>query len=38
LDISNARRIRAVVLDGKLLEKSELDELLASAERFAAAH
>ena len=37
-DIRNTQRIRAVVLNGKLLERGELDGLLAGAERYAGAH
>jgi hypothetical protein len=35
-DIRNTQKIRAVVLNGKLLERGDLDGLLARAERFAA--
>lgn len=31
-DIRNTRRIRAVVLNGRYLDRADLDELLASAE------
>lgn len=37
-DIHNTERIRAVVLRGKLLDRSFLDELLAKEESFAKAH
>jgi imidazolonepropionase-like amidohydrolase len=36
-DIHNTTRIRAVVLNGRLLDRAALDELLAEAERAAAA-
>jgi imidazolonepropionase-like amidohydrolase len=35
-DIRNTQKIRAVVLNGRVLERSELDTLLARAQRFAA--
>ena len=35
-DIRNTRRIRAVIADGRLLERDALDRLLAEAERHAA--
>ena len=37
-DISNTQKIRAVILHGEILNRSDLDALLASAERFAATH
>jgi imidazolonepropionase-like amidohydrolase len=37
-DIRNTRRIRAVVLRGRLLDRGALDEVLASVEKFASAH
>jgi imidazolonepropionase-like amidohydrolase len=37
-DIHNTSRIRAVVVHGKLLDRSALDELLSSVAHFAAAH
>jgi hypothetical protein len=37
-DIRNTQRIRAVVLNGKLLERGDLDALLDSAARFASSH
>jgi len=37
-DIHNTSRIAAVVIRGKLLDRGALDELLSSAEKFAAAH
>jgi imidazolonepropionase-like amidohydrolase len=37
-DIYNTRKIRAVILRGKLLDRSFLDELLAKEENFARAH
>jgi imidazolonepropionase-like amidohydrolase len=37
-DIHNTQRIRAVVLRGKLLDRSFLDELLVKEENFAKAH
>ena len=37
-DIHNTRKIRAVILRGKLLDRAALDELLATEERFAAGH
>ncbi len=37
-DIRNTEKIRAVILNGKYLERGELDELLSDAKRFAAAH
>lgn len=37
-DIRNTQKIRAVILKGKVLERSDLDALLAGAERFAATH
>jgi imidazolonepropionase-like amidohydrolase len=36
-NIGNTRRIRAVVLDGRLLTRSKLDSLLTSVERAARA-
>ena len=36
-DISNTRRIRAVVTNGRLLDRATLDSLLSEAERFARA-
>jgi imidazolonepropionase-like amidohydrolase len=35
-DIYNTTKIRAVILNGQLLERSDLDKLLAGVERFAA--
>jgi imidazolonepropionase-like amidohydrolase len=37
-DIRNTQQIHAVVLNGKLLERSELDALLAAAAQFASSH
>jgi len=37
-DIRSTQKIRAVVIRGKLLDRSKLDEILASAREFAAAH
>ena len=37
-DIRNTQRIRAVVLNGRLLERRKLDQMLAGVERFAGAH
>jgi imidazolonepropionase-like amidohydrolase len=37
-DIHNTQQIRAVILNGKLLERNELDALLNSAANFAANH
>ena len=37
-DIHNTRRIRAVILRGKLLERSFLDQVLTKEENFAKAH
>jgi imidazolonepropionase-like amidohydrolase len=37
-DIKNTEKIRAVILNGKLLERRDLDALLAGVERFAATH
>jgi imidazolonepropionase-like amidohydrolase len=37
-DIRNTQQIRAVILNGKLLERHDLDALLDSAARFAASH
>ena len=37
-DIGNTEKIRAVVLNGKLLERPDLDALLAGVERFATTH
>ena len=37
-DIHNATRISAVIVRGKLLDRAALDALLASVEKFAAAH
>jgi imidazolonepropionase-like amidohydrolase len=37
-DIHNTRRIRAVILRGKLLDRSFLDEVLTKEEEFAKAH
>jgi imidazolonepropionase-like amidohydrolase len=34
-DIHNTTKVRAVILNGKLLERSDLDKLLAGVERFA---
>ena len=36
-DIRNTEKIRVVIVNGKLLGRNELDKLLASVERFAAA-
>jgi imidazolonepropionase-like amidohydrolase len=35
-NISNTQKIRAVILRGKLLDRNDLDGLLAAAEKFAA--
>ena len=37
-DIRNTEKIQAVILNGKLLDRRELDKLLLDAERFAVAH
>src|SRR5271157_2837777 len=37
-DIQNTKKIRAVILRGKLLDRSFLDELLVKEEKFATAH
>jgi cytosine/adenosine deaminase-related metal-dependent hydrolase len=37
-DIRNTQKIRAVVLNGKLLPRNDLDGVLAGVERFAAKH
>jgi imidazolonepropionase-like amidohydrolase len=37
-DIRNTRNLRALILHGKLLDRSALDALLASVEQFAEAH
>jgi imidazolonepropionase-like amidohydrolase len=37
-DIHNTRRIRALILRGKLLERSFLDQVLTKEENFAKAH
>ena len=37
-DIRNAQKIRSVILNGHLFERSDLDSLLAEAEQFASAH
>jgi imidazolonepropionase-like amidohydrolase len=37
-DIHNTRRIRAVIVNGNLLERAKLDQQLASAEKFASAN
>jgi len=37
-DIHNTQRIRAVIVNGRLLERSKLDSLLAGVEKFASAH
>jgi imidazolonepropionase-like amidohydrolase len=37
-DIRNTQQIRAVVLNGKLLDRSDLDALLAAAAQFASSH
>ncbi len=37
-DIHNTQKIRAVILRGKLLDRSFLDEILAKEEEFAKAH
>jgi imidazolonepropionase-like amidohydrolase len=37
-DIHNTQKIRAVILRGKLLDRSFLDELLTKEESFAKAH
>ena len=37
-DIRNTQKIRAVVVDGTLLDRGDLDRLLGSGERFAAKH
>lgn len=37
-DIRNTRKIKAVIINGRLLDRTELDRLLARAENFAATH
>ena len=37
-DIRNAQKIKAVIINGKFLSRSDLDGLLAGVERFAASH
>jgi hypothetical protein len=37
-DIRNTRRIRAVILGGRLLDRSSLDKFLSSVQTFAASH
>lgn len=37
-DIHNTQKIRAVILDGRLLDRRDLDALLAEVEQFAASH
>jgi imidazolonepropionase-like amidohydrolase len=37
-DIHNTEKIRAVVLNGRLLDRADLDALLKRAEQFAATH
>ena len=37
-DIRNTRRIRAVILGGRLLDRSTLDKFLSSVQTFAASH
>jgi imidazolonepropionase-like amidohydrolase len=37
-DIRNTRNIHAVILHGKLLDRSALDQLLAEAQSFASSH
>ena len=37
-DIRNTQKIEAVIVNGGLLERAELDALLAGVEKFAAAH
>jgi len=37
-DIHNTQKIRAVIVNGKLLDRIELDALLAEVEQFAAKH
>jgi hypothetical protein len=37
-DIGNAARIRAVVVNGQLLTRKDLDHLLRGAEAYAKAH
>jgi hypothetical protein len=37
-DIGNTGKIRAVVLRGKVLDRTALDEMLSSVEKFAAAN
>jgi hypothetical protein len=37
-DIHNTQRIRAVILSGKLLDRRDLDALLAEVEQYAASH
>jgi imidazolonepropionase-like amidohydrolase len=37
-DIQNTESIRAVIVNGKLLDRSQLDALLANVERFAVTH
>jgi imidazolonepropionase-like amidohydrolase len=37
-DIRNTREIKAMIINGRLLDRTELDRLLARAENFAATH
>jgi imidazolonepropionase-like amidohydrolase len=37
-DIRNTRKIHAVILRGKLLDRASLDQLLADTKSFAASH
>jgi len=37
-DIRNTRKIRAMILRGKLLDRTALDQLLAEVQSFAAAN
>jgi len=37
-DIRNTQKIRAVIVNGKLLDRGELDRVLAGVERYAAMH
>ena len=37
-DIRNTRQIRAVILRGRLLDRSTLDKFLSSVQTFAASH
>jgi imidazolonepropionase-like amidohydrolase len=37
-DIHNTQKIRAVIVNGRLLERADLDALLAEVEQFAGSH